>query len=172
MRLGDKSRFAVEIGDWHGGLCRVDLWAAGQWLTCDDNWAYVSQFRHTVQSDCAWLVAGGGSPTPFPGLSLAATHRRLLADSEGLREQWWFLLWGPTTDNVSAHLFRDGDHLTITLQFWRERHLRLHPEHVGVVFVVAIDTAADVIVSDTWSAVIPIDPSGKQATSDHWSDLG
>jgi hypothetical protein len=148
--LGDKSRFAVEIGNWHGGLRRVDLWAAGQWLTCDDNWAYVKQLRHSVQADCAWLTSGGGSPTPFPRLSSAATHRRLLADDEGLREQWWFLHWGPTTDNVSAHLFRDGDHLTITLQFWREEHLHLHPEHVGAVFVVEIETEEFVeILRDT-----------------------
>ncbi|MCW2913819.1 MAG: hypothetical protein JWN52_1887 [Actinomycetia bacterium] len=152
MRLGDESRFAVEIGDWRGGLCRVDLWAAGQWLTCDDNWAYVNQFRHTVQTDCALLAAGGGSPAPFPGLSFAATHQRLRADDE--RDQCLFLHWGPTTDNVLAHLFRDGDHLTITLQFWRESHLRLHPEHVGTVFVIEIDTEEFIeILRDTITAL-------------------
>jgi hypothetical protein len=139
--LGDKSRFAVEIGEWHGGLRRVDLWAAGQWLTCDDHWAFVKQFRHSVQTDSAWLDSGGGSPLPFPGLSFAVTHRRLLANDDGLRERWWFMCWGPTTDNVLAHLFRDGDHLAITVEFCREEHLRLNPDHVGAVFVAEVEAA-------------------------------
>lgn len=148
--LGDESRFAVEIGERHGGLRRVDLRAAGQWVTCDDDWVYVEQFRHSVQADCAWLDSGGGLPQPFPGLSPVAAHQRLLADDEGLGEPWWFLHWGPTTDNVSAYLFREGGRLTITLAFCRQEHLRLHPERVGAVFVVEIDVEEFVeILRDT-----------------------
>ncbi|MFI6082566.1 hypothetical protein ACIBBB_16580 [Streptomyces sp. NPDC051217] len=46
--LGDKDRFAAEVGEWDHALRRVDLWAAGQWLTCDDNMAFVKQFRLAV----------------------------------------------------------------------------------------------------------------------------
>lgn len=75
--LGDKSRFAAEVGE-PGPLCRVDLWAAGKWLTCDDNMAYVPQFRRDVLDTAAWLRSGEGSSLPFAGFSAEATHRRLM----------------------------------------------------------------------------------------------
>jgi hypothetical protein len=31
-------------------------------------------------------------------------------------------MWGPITDNVSGHLFRNGELLSITLEYWRETH--------------------------------------------------
>ena len=76
--LGDKNRFAAEVGDWDNALCRVDLWTAGKWLTCDDNMAFVRQFRRDVLDTVAWLRSGQGSPLPFDGLSPESTHRRLL----------------------------------------------------------------------------------------------
>jgi hypothetical protein len=144
--LGDKRRFAVEVGDWDGpALRRVDLWAADQWLTCDDNAAFVPQFRHSVKGTAVRVCAGHGSPLPFAGLSPAATHRRFVAatgnDDELLREQFWIFHWGPTTDNLLAFHFRDGDELVLTFQFWREEHLLKHPGHAGAVFVVEIQAA-------------------------------
>ncbi|MGQ4458417.1 hypothetical protein [[Kitasatospora] papulosa] len=143
---GDKFRFAAEAGE-PGPLCRVDLWAAGKLLTCDDNMAYVPQFRRDVLDTVAWLRSGEGSPLPFAGLSAEATHRRLMqrpgdddepeADYQ-LRSRFRVLLWGPTTDNVTAYLFREEDRLVITLSFWREEHLLSHPEDAGAVFVVEI----------------------------------
>lgn len=143
--LGDKLRFAAEVGE-PGPLCQVDLWAAGKWLTCDDNLAYIPQFRRDVLHTAAWLRSGEGSPLPFAGLSAEATHRRLMrraGDDEPeadylLRGRFHVLLWGPTTDNVTAHLFREEDHLVITLEFWREEHLINHPEDAGAVFMVEI----------------------------------
>ncbi|MGW7611238.1 hypothetical protein ACWGKW_29030 [Streptomyces sp. NPDC054766] len=76
--LGDRNRFAAEVGEWDNALCRVDLWAAGKWLTCDDNSAFVSQFRRDVLDTAAWLRSGQGSPPPFDDLSPEATHRRLM----------------------------------------------------------------------------------------------
>ncbi|MFI9781364.1 hypothetical protein ACIHCV_43310 [Streptomyces sp. NPDC051956] len=55
-----------------------------------------------------------------------------------LRGRFRVLLWGPTTDNVTAYLFREEDHLVITLEFWREEHLLSHPEDADAVFVVEI----------------------------------
>ncbi|MFD5328147.1 hypothetical protein [Streptomyces sp. NPDC127092] len=144
--LGNKARFAAEVGE-PGPLRRVDLWAAGKWLTCDDNVAYVPQFRRDVRDAAAWLRAGEGSSLPFAGLSAEATHRRLRQhardDDESevdyqLRSRFRALDWGPTTDNVMAYLFREEDHLVITLEFWREEHLVNHPEDAGAVFVVEI----------------------------------
>ncbi|MFI1654798.1 hypothetical protein ACH4ZU_07630 [Streptomyces sp. NPDC020472] len=77
-------------------------------------------------------------------MSAEATHRRLREqagdgdESEAdyqLRSRFWVLLWGPTTDNLTAYLFRERDHLVITLGFWREEHLLSHPEDAGAVFV-------------------------------------
>lgn len=138
----------MEIGESVNSLRRVDLWAAGEWLTCDDNVAFVAQFRSAVRDTAAWVRSGHGSPLPFTGLSPAATHRRLYAgvgedgeteEGNELRSEFRFLdRWGPTTDNLLAMLFRDGDNLVITLEFWREEHLRAHAEHVGEVFVIEI----------------------------------
>ncbi|WP_328623961.1 hypothetical protein OHA88_02165 [Streptomyces sp. NBC_00353] len=101
--LGDKRRFAAEVGE-QGQLRRLDLWAAGKWLTCDDNMAYVPQFRRDVLDTAAWLQSGEGFSMPFAGLSAEATHRRLMhrageddetAADHGLRSQFQALLWGP-----------------------------------------------------------------------------
>ncbi|WP_438318651.1 hypothetical protein ACSHWO_34560 [Streptomyces sp. HUAS TT3] len=143
--LGKKLRFAAEVGE-PGPLCRVALWAAGKWLTCDDNMAYVPQFRRDVLDAAARLRSGDGFPLPFAGLSAEATHRRLMQDagdgeSDGdhqLHGRFRALLWGPTTDNVTACLFREGDRLVLTFEFWREEHLLSHPEDAGAVFVAEI----------------------------------
>jgi len=159
--LGDKHRFAAEVGEWDHLLCRVDLWAAERWLTCDDNMAFVTQFRLAVLDTAAWLRSGQGAPLPFGSLSPQATHRRLMlragADDETeyeLRSRFQVLIWGPTTDNVTAHLFRDGDRLVITLQFWRAEHLITHPEHAGEVFVAEIPTTEFVGILEDLVAVL------------------
>ncbi|MFD6223934.1 hypothetical protein [Nocardia asteroides] len=144
--LGEKSRFAVEVGARASGLRRVDLWVADQWLTCDDNAVSVDQFRCSVEETVVSIRSGQVPALPFAALSPVATHRRFVAATGddpicNLREQFWFLRWGPTTDNLLTFAFLDGNHLAITLQFWREAHLLDHPEHVGRVFEVANEPA-------------------------------
>ncbi|WP_406503228.1 hypothetical protein [Streptomyces sp. NBC_01602] len=165
--LGDKRRFAAEVGE-QGQLRRVDLWAAGKWLTCDDNMAYVPQFRRDVLDTAAWLQSGEGFSMPFAGLSAEATHRRLMhrageddetAADHGLRSQFQALLWGPTTDNVTAHLFREEGRLLITLEFWRQEHLINHSEDAGAVFVVQIPTEEFVGILEGVVAVLDADQS-------------
>jgi hypothetical protein len=128
VTLGVRRRFAAGVGEWDNGPRQVDLWAAGKWLTCDDNMAFVQQFRLAVLDTAAWLHAGHVSPLPFGGLSPEATHRRLMlragADGEteaeyAFRRRFRIMDWGPTTDNVAAHAFREADRLVV-----RHRHHR------------------------------------------------
>lgn len=160
--FGDKRRFAAEVGRWEGpALRQVDLWVAGQWVTCDDNLAYVEQFRRAVGDSALRLRSGHGAPVPFAGLPPAAAHRRLIAgggsevDDDELRDRFRiFDRWGPTTDNVLAFLFRDGEHLTITLQFWRQEYLQKRPEHAGVVFTAEIQATKFVGILEDLAAVL------------------
>jgi hypothetical protein len=139
LLLGSRERFALELGEQREGLRRVDIWAAGQWLTCDDNMAYGPQLQRSIQHDSERLDSIEEQPPLLSVLSPAAVHRRLLADKGELRERSHFLEWGPTTDNVLAHLLRYGGHLIMTVGFWRDEHLRRHPEHVGAVFVAELE---------------------------------
>ncbi|GAB2868809.1 hypothetical protein GCM10022221_82260 [Actinocorallia aurea] len=143
--LGDKRRFAVEIGDRDGSaLRRVDLWVADQWLTCDDNMVFVKSFRHYVARTAAGLRRGDIAAEPFAGVSPVAAHRRLLAgtgDGDEECERFGFFGrwgWGPTTDNVMSFLWRDEDCVVITAEFWRESHLLTHPDHAGSVFAATL----------------------------------
>ncbi|MEY9842879.1 hypothetical protein [Streptacidiphilus sp. EB103A] len=163
--LGDKTRFAAEVGEGEQSLRRVDLWAAGQWLTCDDNMAFVRQLRSDVVDTVGWLRSGGGSPLPFDGLSPEGTHRRLMhrsgADDQTeeeyeFRSQFRVLSWGPTTDNVTALRFRNADRLVLTAQFRREEHLFKHPEHVGKVFATEVPTEEFVGILEGLTAALDI----------------
>ena len=80
------ARSSLEIGEQDEDLPRVDGWAAGQWLTCDDNMAHVPG------------PGGVSSSTGFGWSQPEALRRPSSA----------FLQWGPATDNVLAHMFRDG----------------------------------------------------------------
>ena len=134
--FGDKSRFAAEIGEFRGEdhrFRRVDFWAAERRLTCDDNDAFAEQLCMSLCNMIDWLRSGPDLIPPFPELDPAETHRRLLALDDGSRESFWFPRWGPITDNVTGHVFRWGETLTITFEFWRETHPV--PEERGVVFV-------------------------------------
>ncbi|MFC6010401.1 hypothetical protein [Nocardia lasii] len=155
VMLGEKNRFAVEVGDPASGLRRVDLWAAGQWLTCDDNMVFVEQFRGSVRETAASVRSGQVPSLPFADLSPVATHHRFGATAaDALRERFWFLRWGPTTDNVLAYAFHDADQLVVTWQFWREAHFLEHPEHEGRVFEVAIETAEFVEILDSLDSAL------------------
>jgi hypothetical protein len=89
--------------------------------------------------------SGKPEQSPFPDLSPAATHRRLLDGINALEDDYLrfrpFAHWGPTTDNVSSFAFREGDHLVLTFEFWREGHLRQHPEVAGKVLVTELPAA-------------------------------
>lgn len=160
MLFGDKSRFAAEVGEFSESsnqLRRVDLWAAGRWWTCDDNMVFVPQFSASVQDSLTWLGSGCDLLWPHLGLDAIENHQRLLSVDDGSREQFWFPLWGPTTDNVTAHVFRDGDRLVIPFEFWRPTHPR--PEELGSVFVAELPEVEIVDVLTQMLAVLRRMPS-------------
>jgi hypothetical protein len=162
LLLGSKERFALEIGERAEGLRRVDAWMAGQWLTCDDNLAYVPQLRWCLQRDRVRLESAEVPPSPFPGLSPSAVHRQLLAGDDGLREQWCFLERGPTTDNVLAHVFRESGYLVITVEFRRDEHLQRCPEHTGAVFASEITAEELAGILQNAAAALGCDPAPQQ----------
>ncbi|MFG1947995.1 hypothetical protein [Nonomuraea sp. NPDC048826] len=166
--LGDKRRFAVEVGDGDGSaLRRVDLWIAGQWVTCEDNMVFVKQFRSSVTRTAAGIRSAEDRAPPFVGLPPASMHRRLQAgDGEQEYERFGFFHrwgWGPTTDNVTSFLWRDGVRLVITLEFWRESHLLTHPEHAETVFVARLPAAEFVEILEETVTILG-DGEGAPAT--------
>ena len=74
---------------------------------------------------------------PYPELSPADNHRRLCADADAGNNhaylRYRFMDWGPTTDNVLAHLFVADGIASIPFSFWRSDHH--DPDELGQVFV-------------------------------------
>jgi hypothetical protein len=85
-------------------------------------------------------------------LSPEETHRQLLELDDGSRQRFWFPDWGPTTDNIGGHVFRVGEQLVITFEFWRDEHPV--PEERGAVFVAELPAAELLDVLDQMLAAL------------------
>ena len=109
----------------------VDLWAAGRWLTTDDNTAYVPSFTHYMRLEADRVRRGDLPAHPVPGRSPAETMPLL-------GPEFWFLRWNETVDNVSTFAYLDGD-LVIMFEFWRPTHP--FPEELGRIFVARLPPA-------------------------------
>ncbi|MGA3525400.1 hypothetical protein [Melissospora conviva] len=134
--FGDRATFAVEIGEIEPHQLRaVDLWAAGKRLTTDDNWAFLPFFSRVMRSSAAQVRRRDVKPCPFPGRAPEEIFRLLHADETEFREQFWFMQWGETVDNVSTYAYLDDD-LVIVFAFWRADHP--FPDDLGKVFVARI----------------------------------
>ena len=163
MLFGNKQRFAAEVGEvskCNTQLRRVDLWAAGRLWTCDDNMAFVPQFCQSVQDSVIWLRSGCDLTQPFPEVVAAEAHRRLLIIDDGSREQFWFPLWGPTTDNVTAHVFRVADRLVIPFEFWRPSHPR--SEELGQVFIAELPESEFLQILEQMLAMLKRSPTAAE----------
>lgn len=58
-RIGDRAMFAVEIGEVEPHQLRVvELWAAGQRLTTEDNWAFLPFLIRVMRSSTAQVRRG------------------------------------------------------------------------------------------------------------------
>lgn len=135
-RFGDRATFAVEIGEaTSADLRTVDLWAAGERLTVDDNSAYLPFFSRAMRVTAAQVHRRALRPCPFPGLTPEENFGLLDADPTETREDFWFMQWGETVDNVSRYAYLDGD-LVIIFAFSRTTHPV--PEDLGRVFVARI----------------------------------
>ena len=124
---GERERFAFEIGPPDPqqpttGVRTVDVYAAGRWLTCDDNSVYVPQFVYSLEGSIGRLLvdpAVYNLSRPYPDLSIEENFRRLLADAEAGSNgdhdyrDYLFMDWGPTSDNVSNCLFREGERVYV-----------------------------------------------------------
>lgn len=117
------------------GLRVVDLWAAGKWVTTDDNSVYVPSFSWSMRLDAERVRRRDVEACPFPGSEPDDTFRLLQAGKTEFREKFWFMRWGETVDNVSAYTYLDDD-LVIIFGFWRESHP--FPEDMGTVFVARV----------------------------------
>jgi hypothetical protein len=132
-QIGDRATFAVEVGDVESRSLRVvDLWAAGTWLTVDDNVVYLPSFSRHMRLDAQRVRQGDIRPCPFPGHAPEDIFRLLHEDESEFPEQFWFMRWGETVDNVSTYAYLDND-LVIVFQFWRASHPV--PEEMGKTFV-------------------------------------
>lgn len=133
--FGDRAAFAIEIGEPVSvGLRVVDMWAAGERLTADDNVAYVPSLGHYLQAAAAQVDQRQIRPIPFPGRSPEEIFRLLEADETDLRERYWFLRWSETLDNVSSYAYLDDD-LVIVFALWRAQSV---PKEFVKVFVARI----------------------------------
>ena len=109
-QFGDRATFAVEVGQREPSDLRiVDLWAVGTLLTTDDNTAYVPFFSPFLRSSGAQVRRREVKPCPFPERSPEQNFHRLHADQNEFREQYWFMHWGETLDNLSSYGFLNED---------------------------------------------------------------
>ncbi len=113
----------------------VDLWAAGRWLTTDDNVAFVPSLSRYMQWDAQRVRQRDVRPCPFPGLAPEEIFWLLHEDETDFREQFWFMRWSEIVDNVSMYAYLEED-LMIVFRFWRASHR--FPEELGKVFVARI----------------------------------
>ncbi|GIH19000.1 hypothetical protein [Rugosimonospora africana] len=135
--LGNRATFAVEVADTEPHALRtVDVWAAGKRLTIADNSAFVPSFSRAMRSSAAQARRHDVKPCPLPGRSPEEIFRLLHADHTEFREQFWFMQWGETIDNVATYAYLDNNDLVIVFAFWREDHP--FPEDLGKVFVARI----------------------------------
>lgn len=113
-RFGHTWHFAIEV-EGYNPECdqnrRVDVWAARQLLTRDDNSVYVPHFAGRLQHAVGSLLSDPqhSRGRPYPALSVADNYRRLRAEEDNTDFlSYRFMDWGPTADNVSMLLFREG----------------------------------------------------------------
>ena len=138
--FGDRSRFAIEVHEFYGDgdvARRVDVWAAGVWLTCDDNHVYVPHFVECLQHEVARLLADPTSRNesrPNPERSFADSYLHLKAKDDNTEYlAYRFMDWGPTADNVSMLLFREEG--TAYLPFRISQRSDHKPSELSQVFV-------------------------------------
>jgi hypothetical protein len=155
-RFGDRDVFAVEVGEAESVQLRiVDIWAAGQRLTIDDNSAFLPFFCRAMRSTAAQVRERGLMLCPYPGRTPQEIFQVLEQDETEFREQFWFMRWGETIDNVSRYAYLDGD-LVLVFAFWRPTHPV--PQDRGKAFVARIPLDQLVTILEDAADVLDAEP--------------
>ena len=164
--IGVKSRLSFVFpneGITSNGLHEVDIYAAGRWLTCEDSNAHLPTFVNCMRGELDLLLDDGAAEfyrRPYPDLSPADNHRRLRAEAKAGENdaylRYRFLDWGPTTDNVSAHLFLADGVASIPFSFPRPGHH--DPSERGQVFVAELPERelVQILHKTAWALAIGI----------------
>lgn len=140
--IGDTHQFAFEIGDYLEdipSLRRVDIWAGGRRLCLDDDSVYVPQFIASLEDELGETHEVGRFNDYLRGKSPEEMARFVIStrDEESpnydlcddtLYPTYRVLDLGPTTDNISAFLFRDGNRAHLVYSLWREAWRQGEPE--------------------------------------------
>ena len=125
--FGERSKFSIELGeidpDSDSLLRIVDVYAAGQLLTTIDNVAYIPTFISSVNDDLEWAMSDPITERgliPFPELDIIENHKKILELAKydnKLHLLHRFMDWGPTSDNISVHMFRNDGLAYIPFSF-------------------------------------------------------
>ena len=171
-KFGEKSRFAITVGETlsgRGAVRAVDVWAADQWLTCEDDAVYAPQFAWAVKADLGALLRDPQlrRGRPHPELSIEENFRRLRTDAEADNAEYYrFMDWGPTADNVNMLLFQEGSIAYLAFAF---RDLRRDdPLQLEKVFVAELPEweLAKVLLDAAWAIIEDWHDSPGQTASD------
>ena len=93
MNIGDNSKIGFIIGQRTSRDLRiVDVYVGDILVTYYDNTAYVPQFIHSIESEASDI------------------------EKRNISDQYFFLNWSPTTDDVSARGELDNDNLRLTCE--------------------------------------------------------
>jgi hypothetical protein len=93
MNIGDNSKIGFIIGERTSRDLRiVDVYVGGVLVTYYDNKAYVPQFIHSIECEASDI------------------------ENRKISDEYLFLNWGPTTDDVSACGEMENDNLRLTCE--------------------------------------------------------
>jgi hypothetical protein len=135
------SRFSFTIGEDLipcGSSRRVDIAAAGRWLTCADNNVNTSFFAGRLELDLRKLLSDPQERCgrPHANLSIADNYRRLRAEAKEDNTEYLsyrFMDWGPTADNVAMLMFREDGMVYLPFSFvWPDGQ---DPSELGKIYV-------------------------------------
>lgn len=140
--FGHRSRFCFVVGKDDPDRCsrKVDIYAAGRWLTCRDNSVHVPTFEDRLVRAVTRLLDndnGDRFRRPYPELSPAENYVRLRAgatrEAQVFDSGYRFMDWCETTDNFRAHLYIDSGVASIPFSFQPTGHH--DASELGQVFV-------------------------------------
>ena len=134
--IGDKNKFAFEIGGFdpeNKSLRIVDIWADSTRLCVDDNTIYIPQFVNDLLMETKKSYSISEFDSYLKGLSPEEMAQFVLStrDEKSLNYDlcddriyptYRFLDLGPTTDNITAFMFRYNNVAFFTFSFWRKAY--------------------------------------------------